>query len=343
MKRNLQHIDEMRFFIIHLILINHWSINLFLLNVSYNHKISDIFIDLTSPILALMSGFLFFYKTRDNLHYGKKLKSRFHSLVVPYLFWALSFFIVYIVLKDVFVRVFHKTFWYGAEESLSFHNLIDSLIHPPLKNFWYLQNLILITPLSIVIYYLLKNKYVFFTVYILMVCCYMFKWTSLHFESRFLPYYLLGAWFGYNEKSLPQIKISNTGSWLLLPVLTVVGLFSSYYNDDVFPVLVLKVPLYTIYVITLYNMLDAHHDTFIFRYLRKYKPYSFFLFAINVFAFALVQRPLLMLGARNYLHYEAFLFFFLMLSFVGVLVITFLIAGSLNKRFNRFYGAITGR
>jgi hypothetical protein len=344
MKKNLQHIDEIRFLIIHLILINHWSLNLFLLNVSYNHKISDIYIDLTSPILGMISGYLFFYKSREGgLRYGKKMKSRFHSLVVPYLFWGFSFFVVYIVVKEVYSRVFHQTFWYAAEESLSFRNVLDAVIHPPLKNFWYLQNLILIAPLSIIIYPLLKNKYVFFSALTLVVCCYMFNWTSLYFEARFLPYYLLGAWFGYNELYFPKIKISTPATWLLIPALAIVGLYSSAFRDNIFPVLLIKLIIYVLYAIIIYNMLDAHQNTRFFQYLRRYSPYSFFLFAINVFLFSLVQRPLLQLGARNYLHNEIFLFSFLSLSLIAVLAIGFIVAGYLHRKYSRFYAAITGR
>jgi hypothetical protein len=339
----LQHINEIRFLIIHVILVNHWSLNLFLLNVPYNHKISDIFVDLTSPVLAMISGYLFFYRTHDKFDYTRKLKSRFHSLVVPYLFWSLSFFVIYIVLKDLYSRIFHQTFWYGAEESLSFRNMLDSVIHPPLKNFWYLKDLILVAPFSIVIYYLLKNRYIYITVLALIICCYMFNWTPLLFDARFLPYYMLGAYFGYHERSFPRIPISKAATWLLLPVLLIVSIFSSYWKDDVFPVLALKMGVYTLYVITIYNLLDSNQDSVVFRYLNKYQAYSFFLFAANVFLFSLVQRPLLVLGARKYLHYELFLFLFLILSMAAVVFIGILIARFLNRRFNRFYVTITGR
>ncbi|HVU95058.1 MAG TPA: acyltransferase family protein [Puia sp.] len=343
MKRNLQHIDELRFLIIHLILINHWSLNLFLLNVSYDHRISDIFIDLTSPILAMISGYLFFYRTRDSLRYGQKLKSRFFSLVVPYLFWAFSFFLVYILIKELYSRIFNQTFWYAAEETISFRNILDCVIHPPLKNFWYLQNLMLIAPLSIIIYYLLKNKYIYIGFVALVVCCYMFDWTSLYFSARFLPYYLVGAYFGYHEMTFPKISISKTATWLLIPILLLVGLKSSAFKDDGLFVLPIKIFVYTLYIVTLYNIFDSNQNSYFFRYLNKYKGYSFFLFAINVFLFSIVQRPLLSLGARNYLHNGLFLFLFLMVSLAAVLLIAFMIAAFLNRRFTRFYSTITGR
>ncbi|HEY4336473.1 MAG TPA: hypothetical protein VGM89_11260, partial [Puia sp.] len=81
----------------------------------------------------------------------------------------------------------------------------------------------------------------------------------------------------------------------------------------------------------------------LFKYLEKYKAYSFFLFAINMFLFAFVQRVILRLGAERYLHYELILVLFLLVSFTLVVVLALLIGGALKKRFNPFFLLITGR
>lgn len=344
MKRNLQHIDEIRFLIIHIILINHWSINLYLAEANYNHKVADLWFDLTSPALAMISGYLFFYKTKEHFNYLKKLKTRFHSLVVPYLFWTLTFFVVYAIVKDVYVRIFHQTYWYAPEQSLSFKNLLMNVVNPPLVNFWYLQNLVLILPFNFLIYYLLKNRYVFISIILVVIACYSFKgMPGLYFNSRFLPYYLLGCYFGYNELYIPKIQLSKALSLLLIPVLVTVAIYSSPWQDEIFPFLLIKIGIAFLFLITIFNMLDSNQNSYIFKYLEKYKPHSFFLFAINMFLFSFVQRTLLKLGAGRYLHYEFFLFLFLVVSLIAVLFLAFNIAGFLRKRFSKFYYTITGR
>ncbi|HXB08565.1 MAG TPA: acyltransferase family protein [Puia sp.] len=343
MKRNLQHIDEIRFLIIHIVLINHWNINLYLSQAPYDHKIFDIFFDLTSPCLAVLSGYLFFYRSKEDFHYFKKLKTRFHSLVVPYLFWTLSFFVIYIVVKDIYARVFHSTFWYAPEESLTFRNVILNIVNPPLVNFWYLQNLVLILPFNFIIYYLLKNKYVYFVFFLLVLACYSFNLVDLYFQSRFLPYYLMGCFFGYNEKYLPKIPVSKLATIVLIPVLIWVALASSPWKDNLFPFLELKLCIVFFFLLSIYNMLDSNQNTLVFRYLKKYKPYSFFLFAINMFLFSFVQRGLLKLGVEKYLHYEAFLFAFLVGSVVAVVILAFGIAWVLKTYCSKFYYTITGR
>jgi fucose 4-O-acetylase-like acetyltransferase len=339
----LLHIDEIRFLIIHIVLINHWNINLYLSHAPYDHKIFDIWFDLTSPCLAVLSGYLFFYRTKEDFHYLRKLKTRFNSLVVPYLFWTLSFFVVYIVVKDVYSRIFHSTFWYAPEESLSFKNVVHNIIYPPLANFWYLQNLVFILPFNFIIYYLLKNRYVYFAFFLGVLACYSFNLVDLFFNSRFLPYYLMGCFFGYNEKYLPRIPISTLATVILIPVLTWVALSSSPWNDNLFPFLEIKLVIVFIFILSVYNLLDSNQNSIVFKYLQKYKAFSFFLFAINMFLFSFVQRALLKLGAERYLHYEAFLLLFLVGSVVAVIALAFGIASLLKRYCSKFFYTITGR
>ena len=343
MKRNLQHIDEIRFLVIHIVLLNHWNINLYLAHANFNRNIFDIWFDLTSPCLAIISGYLFFYKTKEGFPYLKKLKNRFHSLVVPYLFWCLSFFFIYIVIKDVYFRIFHTTFWYAPEESLTFNNMLRNVLDPPLANFWYLQNLVLILPFNFIVYYLLKNRWVYLTFFLLVLACYSFNWIDLYFQSRFLPYYLVGCYFGYNEKYLPRVPVNKLATIILIPVLIWVTLSTSFLKDSVFPYLELKICIALFFLFSVFNLLDSNQNSLVFKYLAKYKPYSFFLFAINMFLFSLVQRGLMKLGAERYLHYEAFLLLFLIGSFVAVIVLAFGIAALLRRYSPKFFYTITGR
>jgi hypothetical protein len=342
-KQNLLHIDELRFLVIHLVLINHWCINLYLTNSPYDHNIFNFFFDLTSPCLAMMSGYLFFYKTKEKFNYFRKLKTRFHSIVVPYVFWSLSFFLIYHVVKEIYSRMFHTTFWYAPEADLSIKNVFLTLLHPPLANFWYLLNLVFILPFNFIIYYLLRNRYVYLLVFLAVLACYSFDLADLWFNSRFLPYYMIGCFFGYNEKYLPRIPVSRLGAIVLIPVLVFVGVSTAQWKDNVFPLLEIRILIAVFFLISVYNLLDSNQKSLTFKYLEKYKPYSFFLFAINMFLFAFVQRVLLKLGTERFLHYDVILVLFLLVSLVLVLILAYLIGGQIKKRFSQFYFLITGR
>lgn len=68
----------------------------FFYNIEY--FISEIIACVAVPLFFLISGFLFFYRLRGFNHavYLSKLRKRFWSLFVPYLFW--SFFAVFVTL-----------------------------------------------------------------------------------------------------------------------------------------------------------------------------------------------------------------------------------------------------
>jgi hypothetical protein len=342
MKRNLLHLDQIRFLIIHLIIINHWMLGLSVANVPYNHNALNFWFDQTSPTLAIISGYFFFYRSKEKFPYWQKLKNRFHTLIVPYLIWSLSFFVIFIVVKDVYARIFHSTYWYAPEQALTFKSALMTIIDPPLKNFWYLQSLVLILPFNFLLYYLLKNKYVFFTLFLAVLVIYTFNLTDLYFQSRFLPYYLLGCYLGYNEESVPRVSLSRTATLILIPVMTCITVYVSYWAW-VPALLPLRVVVVVLFLITIYNMLDSNQNSVVFRYLDRYKGYSFFLFAIHMFILNLVQRPLLRLGGAQYIRYDFFLGVFLITSLVAVLVITFYLAAFLKRRFSRFYFTLTGR
>lgn len=349
MKKNLLHINEIRFLIIHIILINHWNINLFFVNVPYNHNIFNFGFDLTSPCLAIISGYLFFYKTKEHLNYSKKIHNRLHSLVIPYVIWSVSFFFIYELMKITFQSVFHETIWYMPRQPFTFMSVLKDLINPPLGNFWYLQNLVFIIPFNFIIYYLLRNKYVFIAVLLAVIACYSFEriypfnHINLFFQPRFLPYYLLGCFFGYNEIVLPTIPIKKWTAWVLVPLLTAIAVCTSPWQDNVFPFLFIKLFIAVFFLITVFNLLDSNQNGIVFNYLKKYQGYSFFLFAINQFLFTLVQRISFKLGAAQYLKYDAFMWSFLIASAIVVVVLTFLIAGFLKNRFGKFFYVITGR
>ncbi|HEX4851251.1 MAG TPA: acyltransferase family protein [Puia sp.] len=343
MKANLQHIDEIRFFVIHLILINHWTYSLYLVEGGFDNTLVNFFFELTSPALSLISGYLFFYRTKDHFNFGKKLRSRFHSLVVPYLFWTCTFFVLYYVMKELYLHVFHVKYWFNPVQPINLKNLLASLADPPLVNFWYLQNLILIIPFNFLIYYLVRNPYIFFPVLVLIICIYAFNSFNLYFQPRFLPFYLLGSFFGYHEKHVPRIRLNYAYSIVLIPVLFFASsqtVFLRYCNVSI---IIFKILIVFFFVFAVYNMFDSHQDSLLFRYLKKYKGYSFFLFAIHMFMFTLVQRALLKVGVETYLQNKYFALLFQVVSLAGVLFLTFSLAALIKSRLPKFYLLITGR
>ena len=107
--------------------------------------------------------------------------------------------------------------------------------------------------------------------------------------------------------------------------------------------MLIKIAIVLLFSFCVFNMLDSNQNSWVFRYLQKYKAYSFFLFAINMFIFSIVQRTLLKLGAARFLGDKFFTLGFLILSYVLVILIAFTMAGFLKRKTPRFFGLITGR
>lgn len=343
MKKNLQHIDEIRFLIIHIILVNHWLTNIYITKKSIDTSLIDFWFEITSPVLSMISGYLFFYRTKEKFDFVKKLKARFHSLVIPYVAWTVAFFLIFFAMKEVFLIVFHTTYWYGPIVSINVSNLVSTFMNPPLINFWYLQNLILIIPFNFFFYYLLKNRYVFILFFLFIIAVYSFNWFNIYFQPRFLPYYLLGCFLGYNEKHLPTIRLNKVFSILLIPVLFFIGTETCHLEYDNFFIILLKIVLALFFIISLFNLIDSNINNTIVTYLKKNKGYSFFLFAIHMFLYSLVQRALLKIGLENFVYNEYYALLFNLLSFSLVLSISLLMARFLKSRVSNFYYFITGR
>lgn len=134
----------------------HSSIN----PVGYADKFFQIFIASTwggscVAFLFILSGFLFFINFNLSLNsYLGKLKSRFGTLLVPYLFWNLALVAMVLIMLNIsatssIIQGHYKEY----VEDYSFANFIDCLTgyrsgYPIAFHFWYVRDLIVMVILS---------------------------------------------------------------------------------------------------------------------------------------------------------------------------------------------------
>jgi len=351
MKKNLQHIDEIRFLIIHLILVNHSMMSYALIRDKVDQTLIGFWFEFTSPILALMSGYLFFYGTSGHFGFMEKVRRRIPSLLVPYVIWSLGFFLIYFGVKEIASQVFHYSLWYESVKPITWRNVLGSLVYPPLINFWYLQNLILIIPFNILFYYLLKNKALSLIFFLAVLFVFAYNAIPLYFSPRFLPFYMMGCYFGYHKMHLPKfntpVRIPKFQSNVLLsvvwiPLILFISLETGFIEYSGIVLVMLKITVVLFLLICTYNLLDASPNGVVFRYLKKYKAYSFFLFAIHTFIFTLVQRPLFRL-VENEFYNKYFTLAFSLVTVIIVLVISLALGVLIKKRWPGIFGLITGR
>lgn len=154
------------------------------------------------PAFFFISGFLFFRNGLTLESYKTKLKSRFHSLLIPYILWTLiAFAILSIKYLPVFEHYFRNLHIIPYDIRLFLMSFVDRPLpqgvvsgHTPLLYpLWYVRDLMVLVILSPVIYSL--RKYAIWFVVILSVIC-AFVWIERsEYQFYSLLFFIMGAYF----------------------------------------------------------------------------------------------------------------------------------------------------
>lgn len=204
------------------------------------------------PAFYIISGYLFFLKTPQlTLKIIKqKEQKRFHTLVIPYIFWNLIIVLTFCALQILKLRysyynlksIIDSCYTYMEENGwlnifwnwkswdigktwLGTSTTMTSPINFPL---WYLRDLIVISALSPLLYWLikhLKKKWIYLTFLI----WFTGVWTAIPgISSTSLFFFSFGAYMAINKENILQIirKVEKL-SYLLAPVFLIT---STYYS-----------------------------------------------------------------------------------------------------------------
>lgn len=157
------------------------------------------FTDLMVPTFFGLSGFLF-YQNFNNNSLFKKWKSRFFSLVIPYLFWNVFAFLCFsIIYSFPFVSQ-------NVNQSLEPFTLISLLRNAIMGEHnitWFLRYLIIYTLVCPALYKILNKKTLGALLVVLVFII------SLFVRHRFLisgVFYLFGSWLGCNFSHVVKKK-----------------------------------------------------------------------------------------------------------------------------------------
>lgn len=150
-----------------------------------------------------LSAFLF-YRSFAVSKLITKFKSRFRSLVIPYLIWnGISMVIFYFLAKLPFINT--------EPFSLTLPKIVDSLIFYRYNLvFWFVFNLILLTYLFPLMYPILKSKIASAVVFAVLLYVYGWKFRVYgHLELRALIFYFFSAFFAvqYEEAVVKNNRV----------------------------------------------------------------------------------------------------------------------------------------
>ena len=198
-----------------------------------SHLFSHIFGAVAVPLFFFISGFLFFYKTTIFTRevYGRKLKKRVHTLLIPYIFWnfivALLTFLSAIFFPGLKGEAGMAVVDYTFQDWLwAFWNYDG--YHPINAPLWFIRDLMVVMLFSPLVYWLVK-KLKQYTVVLLLVCCFTGFWDTFpgFFSIGSLFFFSFGAYFsihGINFAVKAQPYWRQTGVLYLLLSLVILVL-----------------------------------------------------------------------------------------------------------------------
>lgn len=195
---------------------------------------SEVLARVAVPIYFFISGFLFFYKTDcfNRTIYFNKLKKRFKSLLIPYIFGNILMFLVYFyVLKAPLFSHFFNT----PEESPNFiKGLIglpaeDGGIYPFVHPFWFIRDLIVCVIISPVLFLIItKTRHI--GIVLLGIGWYIgceIPYIGIRgFSAVAIFFFSLGGWFSCHKKNF--LITAKELKWLIIfyPMIIVLDLLT---------------------------------------------------------------------------------------------------------------------
>jgi len=193
--------------------------------VDFIVNISQYIADVSTPLFFAISGYLFFWGGWSREKYAGKLKRRFHTLLIPYLFWSLAIFAVLAVAESIpQTKTYFADATWPAIHSLSFFGAINTLlgitgIYPLLHPFWFIRDLMALVVLAPAIHFLVHNKWG--KLFLIAIFCiwYAVMWPLMAWPVPWpgavaLCFFCMGAYLSQQKEGLAYLD--RIGPWASL-------------------------------------------------------------------------------------------------------------------------------
>lgn len=237
------------------------------------------------PLFFIISGALF-YRDYDIKKTMPKLKSRFFSLVLPYLCWntiwmLFSFVCSYTPISKFFIA--------REKVVISAENILNGIFLYKFTPFWFIFCLIVFSLLCPIIYPLIKNKYlgpvVILVVYILRI--YGIELPDCFFRSDCIIYYLVGGYIGANYFDIFANRSNRKISVISIFICIGCAAFNYFSINNIIPIDIDPI-IYIIFSIAFWLSMDI----FQIKHVAKFEKNSFLIYAMHVNVGAIVCKLL---------------------------------------------------
>lgn len=192
---------------------------------------SEILVRMAVPLYFLISGFLLFRKQEN---YGKMLKKKAKTLLVPYLLWnAIVIAMFWIGQNAPYISRFftdennlisqYTLFrWLDAFLGLNYHG------YPAAYQLWFIRDLMVLTLLYPVWRWLLQRFPV--ATFAVLISLWLLEWRVVFWDGEATLFFLLGAWLVQHDpgmEKLDSLKIHDILAGYMLCVILEMGLVMS--------------------------------------------------------------------------------------------------------------------
>lgn len=290
------------------------------------------------PFFSFASGFFFFISFNSLSDYIPHISKRTRTILVPYIIACTLIFLV---------NIFYLKFFKNISYDYTLHGLLSDIIFKPISiQFWFLRDLIILSLISPIMYYIYKTPYGFIYLLLLFITWFMniqplpklFDRHLVNIETLF--FFSLGGYFIYKVNNIehffhPSHKISMFFSVLIVTLFLFRILIypqldqHSIMSPDNYGLLIQKASIvlgvYTLIVISFYIKSNN---------LIYFSSFTFFIYLYHVL-------PVRML--TTYISHrliEAPLLFYI--NFPLALTIVIICAYILHKHLTPLYNILTG-
>lgn len=173
------------------------------------------------PLFYIFSGYLFFREGIFNKRiYLQKVRKRFHSLLIPYVFWNFVLIILHLILQTIapqlckgdggWIKNYSLLNWIACFWRMDYIN--PSLSPEPYDNpLWFIRELMVVVVLSPLVYIGIKKlKYVFPIMlcigYIYMLIASNMSLYIVRFSA--ITFFSTGAWLAQVKEQIPVEKVN---------------------------------------------------------------------------------------------------------------------------------------
>ena len=292
------------------------------------------------PLFFTISGYLFFLGAKGNLAgFGDKIRKRFKTLFIPFLFWSLwSLLLCYLFQLLPPPRIFFAN---QLVRDYTTTKLLSTIfIHPIAYQLWFLRDLMIMVLLSPLIFWVVQ-RLKFLPLFLLMLS-WFYNANLLLIANEALFFFAFGASLALHQTDIllkqvgSRITLFASVSWVGLIVAKMSLVYFNHPQNTVVFILVHKLGI-LFGMLALWGIYDQ-----VLQYkkegLLKLAAYSFFIYAFHE-PFIIILKPalftLLGKGALNSL--LVYIFAPLISILLGIFV-----AAQLKRTYPSFYGWITG-